>query len=112
MCAPRNRRMSLLLRARNSLRFSPTSRMPTVICVGRRSEIATGLSKGSRTTGMTASVMFYAPRLTLDAGKVSDRPGGLANFVEQLEAVFAQGLILDVDGDLVEEGVDLGPQLG
>ena len=33
-------------------------------------------------------------------------------FVEQLQSIFSQGFIVDIDGDLVEECVDAGPQLG
>src|SRR6185312_16293371 len=53
-----------------------------------------------------------APALPFDPGKIRHRAGGLADFVQQLEPGLAQRLVVDVDRDLVEEGVDLGPQLG
>src|SRR5215831_6300000 len=56
------------------------------------------------------------PRLPLDARKIGDRARGVADFIEQLEAVLAQlllvGTVGDVDGDLVEEGIDVRAKLG
>src|SRR5664280_3167548 len=50
--------------------------------------------------------------LPLYPGKIRHRAGGFADLVEQLETVFAQSLVVHIDGDLVEEGIDLGTQLG
>src|SRR5579863_10088310 len=47
----------------------------------------------------------------LDLGKVGDGAGGGADFVEEFEAVLAQGLVVDVDRHLIEEGVDIWPKL-
>jgi hypothetical protein len=44
--------------------------------------------------------------LSLNARKIRHRAGGFANLVEQFEAVFAQGLVIHIDGDLVEKGID------
>src|SRR5262245_65350527 len=56
------------------------------------------------------------PRLPLDARKIGNGARGVADFIEQLEAVLAQlllvGTVGDVDGDLVEEGIDVRARLG
>src|SRR5262245_46362865 len=56
------------------------------------------------------------PRLPLDARKIGNRARGLADFVEQLEAILAQfllvGAIRDIDRDLVEEVIDMRTKLG
>src|SRR5262245_20022476 len=56
------------------------------------------------------------PRLPLDARKIGNRARGLADFVEQLEAILAQfllvGAIRDIDRDLVEEGIDMRTKHG
>ena len=46
--------------------------------------------------------------LPLDLGKIRYRARGGANFVEKLQPVLAQRLVIDIDGDLVEEGVHCG----
>src|ERR1017187_235535 len=48
--------------------------------------------------------------LPLYPGKIRHRAGGFADLVEQLEAVFTQGLVVHVDVDLVKKSVDEGPQ--
>ena len=48
----------------------------------------------------------------LDLGEIRYRGGGLADLIEKLEPIFAQGFVVDVDSDLVEEGIDRRPQLG
>ena len=45
-------------------------------------------------------------RIALDTREVGDGPRSLANFIEQLQAVLPQRLVVGVDRDLVEEGVD------
>src|SRR5450432_4478593 len=50
--------------------------------------------------------------LPLYLGKVRHRAGGFADFVQKLQAVFAQRLVVDVDGDFFEEGIDEAPELG
>src|SRR5262245_57186623 len=56
------------------------------------------------------------PRLPLDAREIRDGARRVADLVEQLEAVLAQFLLVgavgDVDGDLVEEGIDVRAKLG
>src|SRR5215472_17759312 len=49
MCLPRNLAPSLAAISRQRWRLAATSRMPTVICVGRRSLMATVVKMGSRT---------------------------------------------------------------
>ena len=49
--------------------------------------------------------------LSLDLREIRHRAGRLADFVEQLEPVLAHGLVVDIDGDLVEEGIDGGRSL-
>ena len=49
--------------------------------------------------------------VTFDLGKVRDRAGGGADFVEELQPVLAQRLVVDIDRDLVEEGIDVRAQL-
>ncbi len=50
-------------------------------------------------------------RLPLDLGKIRYRARGGANFVEKLQPVLAQRLVIDIDGDLVEEGIDMRAKL-
>src|SRR5215471_17209340 len=59
ICLPRN--SPPFFSARQRLRLALTSRIPTVICVGRRSKMATGSSRGSRTTVMFDSRWFDTP---------------------------------------------------
>src|SRR5262249_28576201 len=63
---------------------------------------------------MTGSRWRIAGRRTagsaFDLGKIRDFPRRLADLVEQLEAILAPVRHLDVDGDLVEERVDLRAQ--
>ena len=56
---PRNVLVFPGLCARIIWRLTATSRMPTVICVGRRSVTATGLSKGSRSVVILGFVLLF-----------------------------------------------------
>src|SRR5262249_5735340 len=49
---------------------------------------------------------------SLDLGEIGDRARRLADLIEELEPVFAQALVVDIDGYLGEEGVNAGPQFG
>src|SRR6266542_3912202 len=72
---------------------------------------------------LVAEGMEYVARLSvsLDTGSSLDAreppetpqrdPRRLADLVEEFQAVLAQFLILDIDRDLVEEGIDRGPEL-
>ncbi len=68
---------------------------------------------------LVAEGMEYVARLSvsldtgssLDAGEIRHGPRRLADLVEEFQAVLAQFLILDIDRDLVEEGIDRGPEL-
>src|SRR5882672_6907303 len=53
MCLPRNSAPFLAPSSRQRARLLATSRIPTVIWVGRRSLIGTGLTTGSRTVLVT-----------------------------------------------------------
>src|ERR1700730_664686 len=52
---------------------------------------------------------------SFDALKIRNGAGGLADFIEELEAVLAQILFIrslrDIDGNLVEESIDAWPKL-
>src|SRR5450830_513195 len=48
--------------------------------------------------------------LPLYPGKIRHRAGGFADLVEQLEAVFAQNLVVHIDGDFFEESIDARAQ--
>jgi hypothetical protein len=50
-------------------------------------------------------------RLSFDAGEIGDRERGLANAIEELEAVFAQRLVVGVHRDFLEEGIGRRAQL-
>src|SRR5664279_2466615 len=49
--------------------------------------------------------------LPLYPGKIRDCPGGFADLVEQLETVFAQNLVVHIDGNFFEESIDERAQL-
>src|SRR5215470_6535479 len=85
MCLPRNSAPFLPPFSRHSLRFASTSRIPTVIWVGRRSVMLTGLRSGSRTTTMgcllpVASALDDSVRIEQDhsawnaSAKIRDDP--------------------------------------
>jgi hypothetical protein len=66
MCLPSNSACFFFdLCSRQRLRFSLTSRMPTVICVGRNDKIGIGCSSGSRVLAMT-SYSRQVKNLSLD----------------------------------------------
>src|SRR5919197_6369554 len=48
---------------------------------------------------------------SLDAREIGDRARCLADFVEQLEPVLTQLLVLNIDRDLVEESIDVRAKL-
>src|SRR5664280_489107 len=48
--------------------------------------------------------------LPLYPGKIRHRAGGFADLVEQLETVFAQNLVVHIDGDFFEESIDARAQ--
>src|SRR4029079_17877949 len=50
--------------------------------------------------------------LAFDLREISNGTSGLANFIEQLEAILAQGLVVNVDRHLVEEGIDARAYFG
>src|SRR5437868_8480836 len=89
MCLPRYSLFLLPLYSRQRWRFSSTSRIPTVIWVGRSSSIATGLRMGSRTVTMAASVV---------------------GSIQNLSAVVARGDAAEHDAELIglhQFGVEL-----
>ena len=49
--------------------------------------------------------------LSLDSGEIGDRARRRPDFVEELQPVLAQRLVIDVDGHLVKERIDMRPQL-
>src|SRR5262245_47553238 len=61
--------------------------------------------------GTSPAMTAVGMRSPRDLGKIRDRARGGANFVQKLEAIFAQRLVLNIDGDLVEESIDTRAEL-
>src|SRR6516162_6995491 len=59
----------------------------------------------------SASVGPGMMRSPLDFGEIGDGARRLADLIEKLESVFAQGLVVDVDRHFVEEGINARTQL-
>jgi hypothetical protein len=76
-----------------------------------------GLSLSPPTLAHIAGAIFAIPphrcagggKSPLDLGEIGYRAGRFADLIEKLEPVFAQGFVVDVDGDFVEEGIDGRP---
>src|SRR5713101_6469528 len=68
---PRNLPIFFAGRLRKRSRLSLTSRIPTVICVGRRLAIETGFKIGSRSVTMTGSLRILAGVVRPPAGPAS-----------------------------------------
>src|SRR4051794_36268238 len=63
MCLPSRSACFFLSCSRQRLRFSLTSRIPTVICVGRSDRIDTGCTLGSRALVMVEGPFTWLQRL-------------------------------------------------
>src|SRR5262249_2532559 len=53
-----------------------------------------------------------AQHLSLDTGEIGDCAGRLANFIEQVESILPELIVLDIDRHPVEERIDVRTELG
>src|ERR1700747_702938 len=51
------------------------------------------------------------PPSSLDPREIGDGPGGFTDLIEEFEPVAANGHLVDIDGDRLEEGIDCGSQI-